>query len=131
MTPVYETPGSLPSPASFINHLHVERDLELWWDKPDNSEKDHWFWDRVKAGESKEYPFTVRNIYRASIDCAVRVSVHGRTDVFISPDHHTRIYLNGNLLKEEEWNGMEPKQWDISNIPCSYLSEGDNSYPHG
>ena len=126
MIPSDGTSGSIPPPSSFVNHLHVEKDAEWWWEKPDTAEDDHWFWETIRSGESKEYPFTIRNINRTTGDCAVRVSVHGKTDVFVSPDHHTRVYLNGNLLKEEEWDGIEPKEWEIYGVRCDFLNEGEN-----
>lgn len=120
-------PGVLAPPLSFINHLHVEKDLVDWlWGKPDNEEDDYWFWEKISAGKAGEYSFTLKNIDRVPGDCAVKVSVHGRTDVFISTDHHTRIYLNNTLLKEEEWDGMVPKKWEISDIPCNLFNEGEN-----
>src|SRR4030066_2088016 len=105
VTPMDGKPGNLSPPASFLTSLHAEKDLEWWWEKPDSGENDQWFWERINAGEAKEYPFTLKNIDTTSSDCAVRVSLHGRTDVFLSTDHKTRIYLNNYLLNAgEEWD---------------------------
>lgn len=125
-----ETPEGLLSPPSFINRIHIEEDKEWWWEATDINDRDYWFWERLSGGEERVYTFNVNNIYRASNDCSVKVSVHGRTDVFISPDHHTRVYLNNNLLNagEEEWDGMITRIWEIKGIPCNFLKEGENTF---
>src|SRR3989337_2291814 len=100
--------------------------LEWWWEKPDTEENDQWFWEKIKGGEAREYSFTLKNIDTASADCAVRVSVHGKTDISILPaDHNSRIYLNNHLLNKagNEWDGMIPKKWEISGIDCSYYDQ--------
>ncbi|OGW57446.1 MAG: hypothetical protein A2Y48_01855 [Nitrospirae bacterium RIFCSPLOW2_12_42_9] len=127
VTPMDGKPGNLSPPASFLASLHAEKDLEWWWEKPDSDENDQWFWEKIKAGDAKEYPFTLKNIDATSSDCAVRVSLHGRTDVFLSTDHNTRLYLNNHPLNSgEEWDGMVPKKWDIPGIPCNLFNEGEN-----
>ncbi len=127
VTPYDGTPGNLSPPASFLAGLHAENDLTFWLEKPDSDENDHWFWEKIKAGESMEYQFQLKNIDTTSSDCAVRVSLHGRTDVFLLTDHNTRIYLNNHPLNSgEEWDGMVPKKWDFTGIPCNLFNEDEN-----
>src|SRR3990167_4155245 len=45
--------GNLSPPASFMANLHVEKDMEWWWEKPDTEENDQWFWEKIKGGEAK------------------------------------------------------------------------------
>ena len=124
------TPGNSPPPLSFIDRLHIETDWRWWREKPENEENDYWFWDKIWATGEEEYtfkekPFPIKNLDKNSNGCAVRVSVHGITDVFTSPDHHTTISLNDIPLIDKEWNGMVPEKLERK-IPCSNLNEGNN-----
>jgi hypothetical protein len=125
-------PG-LPVPGAFTDTLHLEEN-HLYWDNlstgeglPDGAGKDHWFWDRIVAGEVHTYTFTIDDPAETDGQAAVGVSLRGRTDVpDVTPDHHTRVYLNGRLVSDATWDGKVEVRY-TGQIPQVDLQPGSNT----
>jgi hypothetical protein len=125
-------PG-LPVPATFTQTLHLEENHLYWQDLrtgeglPDGAGKDHWFWDRIVAGEVHTYTFTVADPAETDGQAVVRVSLRGRTDVpGVRPDHHTRVYLNGRLVSDATWDGKAEYR-HAGQVPQMDLRPGPNA----
>jgi uncharacterized repeat protein (TIGR01451 family) len=56
----------------------------------------------------------------------LRAAFLGNLDVEQDPDHHVQILLNGNLVEDAKWNGIDWHQTDVS-FPNLYLQEGQNT----
>ncbi|MBC2717235.1 MAG: PKD domain-containing protein [Desulfobacteraceae bacterium] len=119
--------GAFTVPTSFGAGTHVEADNYYWQTIPNGEGKDHWFWgDRINALSSNSYTIVLNNIYSSAFDADVRVNLQGRTGTGTSPDHHTRIYLNGSLIDDQHWDGQVQFLHEVT-VPHSYLVNGTNT----
>ncbi|MFO0793489.1 MAG: C25 family cysteine peptidase [Candidatus Brocadiaceae bacterium] len=119
---------SAPVATQFPATLHAEQDTYYWQNIPNGKDQDHWFWgNKLTAPTAMNYPLILNNISSAADNARVRVQLRGYTTISnINPDHHTRIYLNNNLIDDKQWDGQTVFDHDIS-IPHSYLIEGTNT----
>jgi hypothetical protein len=114
-------------PVSFYTTLHLEEDNAYWQNIPNGAGQDHWFWDKISAPATKNYTITLSHIATTTADCTVQVLLKGKTnDLFIDPDHHTRISLNGTQVDEARWDGQIAYQHQIT-VTQSYLVNGANT----
>ena len=120
------TPGGAATPSSYIKKIHMETDSYYWLSIPNGAGKDHWFWgNRLYGPSAKTYSFTASNIDGSAHYGAMRVALYGRSNDSVSPDHHTRIYLNNQLIDDRYWDGQVQYIHEIS-FMLSYLAEGTN-----
>ncbi|ETX00596.1 MAG: hypothetical protein ETSY2_38755 [Candidatus Entotheonella gemina] len=119
--------GRAEVPQQFLATLRIEEDNYYWQTIPDGQGQDHWFWDdKFNAPESRDYVLTLRNIATMADTATVRVRLKGRTDIpDLSPDHHTKLYLNGIEIDDQQWDGQRIFDHDIT-VPHALLEEGDN-----
>ncbi|MFQ6069590.1 MAG: C25 family cysteine peptidase [Candidatus Aminicenantales bacterium] len=106
MAEVDGTPGSEPLLETHFRTDHFEENTNYWIPMPYGEGKDHWFWERINAGEKKSYDFNLNRPASAPYTGKIRVSVYGRTSIGLNPDHHLRIYLNGDYLGEGYFDGQ-------------------------
>ncbi|MBI2471529.1 MAG: hypothetical protein HYV59_09850 [Planctomycetes bacterium] len=120
--------GSSTTPTYFPATLHAEEDSHYWQAIPNGKGKDHWFWgDKLSAPASGEYTFVVDNILSTDGTATVRVRLMGYTnDKSVSPNHHTKIYLNGTEIDNRQWDGQIIYDHEVS-ISHSYLNNGTNT----
>jgi hypothetical protein len=128
MTAKEGTPsGNAPLYANFNATIHMEDDSYYWQSLPDGEGRDHWFWgNRIHAPSSNIYTFSLSNISSTASDAIVRVGLQGRSDTSGDPDHHTKIYLNNNLVDDQYWNGLV-QYFHTAVVPHAYLLEGTNT----
>jgi uncharacterized repeat protein (TIGR01451 family) len=88
---------------------------------------DHWFADYVyaTAPASATYTFTLETIASVPYSATMRGELLGFSHFGPSPDHHTRVYLNGNLVDDANWDGFRIYQFEHA-MPAAYLVEGVN-----
>ncbi len=124
-----------PEP-SFLNTYHAESNWVYWETMPngtgsDGERLDHWFWgQKILNGESRDYGGSylyLSNIAQTSQPATVRVYLHGKTDDSTSPDHRTRISLNGTYLGDVVWDGQKPITYSFDNVSHSILIPGKNT----
>lgn len=119
--------GNATVSTAFNANVHKEEDTYYWQSIPDGEGKDHWFWgDKIYSPSSSTYTFVLNNISSTAADATVRVSLNGRTDPTTNPDHHTKIYLNNNLVDDQYWNGQVQYLHDVV-VSHSYLVNGTNT----
>ncbi len=102
---------------------------------PSEEEIDHWFGGYIAAlsgPASESYTIMVDKIDASPppYSSTVRGYLHGYTSYDDDdPDHHTRVYLNGNELEldydEEFWDGQVGHEFETE-APLSYLVDGAN-----
>jgi hypothetical protein len=114
---------------------HTEQDTYYWQTMPGGVGQDHWFWgDRLSPNTqglpaSGTYTGVLHNLSTtAGLMANIRISLKGFTDVaYITPDHHTRLYINDQLVNDWFWNGQEILDVNQDISQASYLVEGTNT----
>lgn len=91
--------------------LHAEQDSAPWgyWQNPPGREaQDHWYWTGpLNAPAQADLPFAMPPFEPSAGPFTLWVALAGRTDAIgPSPDHHTRILLNGHPLADAHWDGQ-------------------------
>lgn len=122
------TPSGGTVPAHFPVTLHAEQDTSYWQSMPNGAGQDHWFWgDRLNAtATTRTCTSTLHNISTTASTTTVRVRLKGRTTISgINPDHHTRIYLNGYQVDDQQWDGQIIYDHAVT-VSHSLLNEGNN-----
>jgi hypothetical protein len=115
-------PGdSFSVPVSFAETLHVERDLQYEPVVYNGEGKDHWFWEKLIAPCTSEYPLVIPNVYAGSSEAEFTVALRGYTDV----THRTEISFNRYLVVDCTWDGMdEHMAWFT--VPRRYIGHINN-----
>ena len=126
--PFWENPGAGTPGPHFLHTYHAERNWIYWETMPNGVGLDHWFWgQKILKGGGQDYTFYLSNIGSATLPATVRVYLHGRTDDVSSPDHQTRVILNGTTLGDVIWDGQESIIHSFDNIPHSLLKASANT----
>ena len=53
----------------------------------------------------------------------MKVNLRGKTD----PNHHTKAYINGNLIADFTWSGQIELTKEIDNISPALFNNGNNT----
>jgi hypothetical protein len=124
--------------TSFTNLYHGEEDPIYWEGVPNGESQDHYFWKKLQITQantpvSTDDPalappitFTLNNILSTSENCSLAFSFRGKTNDSASPDHHTQIIINGNVVIGDWWDGQIEFQNTVT-FPQSYLINGTNT----
>jgi hypothetical protein len=117
------TPSGGTVPTDFPVTLHAEEDTYYWRSIPSGEGQDHWFWgERYSAPEWREYTLPLNNISTTASTATVRVRLKGYT----TPNHRTKIHLNGHEIDDQTWSGQIIYDHEVT-VPHSYLNEGSNT----
>jgi len=111
---------------AFFERLHFENNQSLWLETPNAPEQDYWLWQRLNAGETKEYTLKVPSPVSEPNDVTVRVNFQGRSTAPPHPNHHTVITLNGTVIGEAFWDGELPYTQEMR-VDSEQLFEGNNT----
>lgn len=125
----WKSSGTGVTQSSYLYTFHGEQNWLYWETMPDGLGLDHWFWgQKISKGNSREY--SLENVDLSFLDSSrkaqVGVSLHGATDDIQSPDHKTKVSLNGNVLEEVEWDGQTPITYTFKDVPSGQLKQGEN-----
>lgn len=127
-----EPTGSASVPVDFLTSRHLEQDDSGYYrDEPSGTDNDHWYWWLVYADSapvSQDFKTNLEHLNPGS----GMVSVHGLLKGYAtSSTHHTRLYLNPDLnsnpIDDHVFAFGSEYNFSISNIPSSYLQEGENT----
>ncbi|MCX5886238.1 MAG: C25 family cysteine peptidase [Proteobacteria bacterium] len=125
--------------TSFTNLYHGEENPQYWETIPNGDGQDHYFWKKLQITQantpvSTDDPalappitFTLNNILSTSEDCSLTFSFRGKTNDSASPDHHTQIIINGNIVSDDWWDAQIEFQNTVT-FPQSYLINGTNNF---
>ena len=123
------SPGSAPNPTSFETTVHIEEDHSYQAHIPSGTANgDHWFWKYLQATSMPvSHTFTMTLDYPVSepYSATVRGFLYGYSYFGPTPDHHTRVYLNGHIVDDVTWDGWREYSFE-HDIPSAYLLEGEN-----
>ncbi len=103
----------------------LEREQNRYYQAALVEAPDVWLWDLLFAPELKAYPFEVSALAPATHPSTLSVWLQGVSDFQAAPDHHVRVYVNGNLVDEVSWDGKTPRRVDVEILP-GILREGEN-----
>jgi len=87
------------------------------------AEGDHWFWALLAAPVSQTFTVTLSAL--APGPGRLRVEAWASTTGPPDPDHHLRLYFNGQPVADETWDGMVRHTLEAALSPA-LLSEGPN-----
>jgi hypothetical protein len=114
------------SPVSFSTTFHLEEDLRYVNVSPSGPQNDHWYWYLLNANNvpvSHDFIFTLQNLDSNSSTAKLRGLFKG---YFADPQHHTRIYLNGQLIDDKTWPSTSDYSFSTV-VPQGYLNEVTNT----
>jgi len=114
-----------PGIESFPELLHLEENRTLWEAMPGAPEKDYWFWERMTAPFSAQYPLDVPSPVPDQETAMLRVCFRGRTTAAPHPNHHTLLYWNGEKVGDAFWDG-DGQYIQEAPIPRGLLRAGLN-----
>ncbi len=120
-----------PVPSEFRNESYSETNF-LYWGSPPESVESPWFWDKLAVVTPGvpvhvDRTLTVANVSTAATTARLEVRVQSRRETpGASPNHHARIYLNGNLVDDRTWTGLEGVTLG-ADVPHSWVQEGTNT----
>jgi hypothetical protein len=124
MNAVDSNPTGGDDTPSFLNHVHLEQNVYYLSFYPSGNSRDVWYWDYIQKSGSHTYTTMLASIAN---DAAYTVKVSGLLRSYnATPQHHTRIYLNGHLIDDKTWANGATYFFEIE-APQSYLVEGTNS----
>ncbi len=87
---------------------------------------DLWFWDGLLSSTTNSYRFDADAIAPSIESGRLTVWLHGASDFPVRPDHHLRVYVNGQLVGEDSWDGKRPRAIQAE-LPPGLLVEGTNT----
>lgn len=115
-----------PQPSSFRATARAEESL-LWWTWHFTS-RETWFWSRLTTSGTltETYPLTLADPDPAGAPAELRAeSVALAYSSSVSPDHRTRLLLNGELVEDATWDGPV-RHSAVGNVPAASLLPGAN-----
>lgn len=123
--------GTNSAPDRVRQSLHAEVNNYYWLTMPDGEGQDHWFWEgRQTAPVTTTRVITITSPITgtdaAGLTAELRVTLKGGTNDPQSPDHHTRILLNGVAVEDQYWNGLA-RFTHTAVISQSLLNDGPNT----
>ncbi|MBI5076232.1 MAG: DUF11 domain-containing protein [Nitrospirae bacterium] len=124
--------GSGPAPAGYSSYretIHAEEDKTVAPVLATGPESDYWFWDYVIAGNPslgrKPFDLQAFGVADSLSAAALTATLHGVTATGVINEHHVSISLNGTVIGEDRWKGMEKHIVNLS-FSQSLLLEGTN-----
>lgn len=121
-------PSGFPVRSYYTDTVHLEEDHMYFSHVPWAEGVDHWFWGYTRYPTLKPsltVSTTLNNIFTGSYSGALRVKMHGYTDLDADPDHCIKTYLNNNQVDQVLWDG-KVEQSRVVAFPSSLLQEGTN-----
>ncbi len=106
---------------------HYERDKYYETSIPGGAEQDHFFWDYIIAPKTLNFSLRLDHVSAAaSSPPAVRYVYQGFSATTVDPDHHTIVFLNGEKIADDRWDGQIQYSNQV-NCPQSILQNGENT----
>jgi len=121
--------GTAPLATAFTDTVPIEENHVYSSLTPRGTPHDHWFWDFVLAygtPAAKTFPFTLTQRSGELSTATLHGVLAGATSLSAYPDHHTRVYLNGNLVDDQVWDGQTEYLF-TGTLPSQALITGRNT----
>jgi hypothetical protein len=115
-----------PRLNSFRTTARMEMDAIYWSYLPNGEGQDHWFWEELEGGQSLDMSVSLDNRADSSEMAIVRVMLYGKSNDYAhNPDHHTKVFLNGNEIDDVLWDGQGNFIHEVT-VPHESLLDGEN-----
>jgi len=112
-------------PNEFLKSIHLEKNLEYFWDTPSGSDNDHWYWKVIYGSDSEELQFELNNLSSTAHVLNLKGLIR---HYYSSPIPHIRIYINSNPTPIFDDNVSTNPNFNIStSLLQSDLIEGTNT----
>ncbi len=118
--------GTASVPPDYLTTQRVELDTDYYSDEPSGPNNDHWYWGLVYASSGLaflDFQTNLQHLGAGSHTITVRGLLEGYS---ATPNHHTKIYLNGHLIDDHSFAAGSEYTFSVS-APQSYLVEGTNT----
>jgi hypothetical protein len=125
--------GPTPSPSSgersFTETMHFEENLIPWEPLFKDPDADYWFWDQIFVSNyysdpPKDFTFEVPGLATTQTTATLKVNLFGGSDMGILNDHHVKVYLNGEQIREDFWwSGQTPYTFTATSL----INAGENT----
>lgn len=111
---------------SFTETLHLEQELIPATAVTTDPNSDYWFWDYVIADfspyDNRDFSFKANSVSTSANTAKIKLRM-----MSLTPERsHALISLNGTLVAEEIWNGIDPHTFTV-NVDQRLFKEGDNT----
>ena len=120
--------GGAAVPTSSGDPKRAEQNIWYTSGFTGTDETERWIWDWIYAAAPafKTYQIALANPAAEPYTATLRAQLYGNVDNVLNPDHHTRLYVNNNLVEDAWWDGIV---WRLSEVtfPSSYLIAGQNA----
>jgi len=111
---------------SFTETLHLEKELVPTPAMTTDPNSDYWFWDYVIADfspyDNVDFGFRANSVSTSANTASIKLKMMS----LMTERSHAMISLNGTLVGEETWDGIDPHSFTV-NADQSLLREGDNT----
>jgi hypothetical protein len=121
--------GGQEPAASFEATQREERNLQYRSLSP-SEVQEPWYWERLSARSTFTHTFDIGHLAVSDAVQLLRYQLVGRTNDPVTPDHHTLVSLNGQVLDEAWWEGQELFKRTLI-LPPGLLQESGNSLSVG
>jgi hypothetical protein len=115
-------PNGAQEQTYFMAEQHFETNLLYLTASPSGPDQDAWYWDYVYAvGAPDSITLPVTLTYPLEATAPVSATLRGLLGSYAAtPQHHTRIYVNGHLVDDATWSATEDHAFQVD-FPQSYL----------
>lgn len=117
--------------SDFADVVHLEENRYYYANLPDGEGKDHWFWTHFISGwiygdHKRDFPVSLKHVSPDGDRGWVKVNLQAITSsADTDPDHHTRVYLNNNIIGDFYWDGPYGYQFS-GELDHSLFTDGEN-----
>ncbi len=118
--------STVPIVKRSIYKKHYEKNLLYYTSIPNGDYEDHWFWEKLTAPMQKEIEFYLDEVVDiSSLPCLFTIQFRGVTYMPQNPDHHVKIFINGDFVSDVKWDGRDKRQVSVA-VPQSVFRAGKN-----
>ncbi len=122
--------GSGPSPSSspqvFVDTAHFEQDLWLTTILVKDPQADYWMWNYVSGDDVLPLKFQTPGASGTGM-ASLTLRLQGATQFAPNPDHHVQVWVNGHLVGEAFFDGLEAHEMQVA-FDSAFLSPtGENT----
>ena len=116
-----------PLQTTFHNLYHGEEDKFYDQRIPSGEGVDYWFWRSLTAtatsSASANFTAPISNYSSSNGSFSMKLNLRGKTD----SNHHTKAYINGNLIADFTWSGQIELTKEIGSISPALFNNGNNT----
>lgn len=122
------TPPSIPSNLPLGSYFALQRLEENRLYQPQAEGEERWFWRSLPAPAYQEIEIQVSDLALDSgqdLPARLTLALWSASESSQSPDHHLRVYINGQQVADEKWDGKGRRLLQAE-FSAEILSEGVN-----